>query len=70
MKAILGALIAVANTVPAFAMSLTPDSVRPPSPAPAPDLAVGLPALLAVAGAYVIARVLVRRSAAARTRQA
>jgi hypothetical protein len=62
LKYILGTLMAIASAVPAFAVSFSPDSVRPPNPAPSPDLAMGLPAVLAVAAAYVIARLIVRRS--------
>ena len=57
MKVILGTLIAIAGAYPALAFS-------PPVPAPAPDLGVGVPAVLAVIVAYVVARLVVRRAMA------
>ena len=59
MKMLAGFFIAIASAIPAFAVPTT----AVPRPAPTPDLAVGGPALLAVIGAYAIARLLVRRHA-------
>jgi hypothetical protein len=59
MKFLIGLFVAIAAAIPAFAVP--PTAV--PRPAPAPDLAVGVPAVLAVIGAYAIARLLVRRRA-------
>jgi hypothetical protein len=59
MKVLLGALIAVAGALPAFAFSVVPNSV--PRPAPAPDLGVGVSAVFAVIAAYMIARLVVRQ---------
>jgi hypothetical protein len=58
LKFLAGLLAAVASAAPAFAVPIS--SVPLPRPAPAPDLAIGAPAVLAVIGAYVIARLLVR----------
>lgn len=59
MRFLVGLFVAVASAVPAFAVPTT----AVPRPAPAPDLAVGGAAVLAVIGAYVIARLVVRRRA-------
>jgi len=59
MRFLVGFFVAVAGAIPAFAVPTT----AVPRPASAPDLAVGGPAALAVIGAYVIARLIVRRRA-------
>jgi hypothetical protein len=59
MRFLVGFFIAIASAVPALAVP----STAVPRPAPTPDLAVGVPAALAVIGAYVLARFLVRRRA-------
>jgi hypothetical protein len=55
MKFLVGFFVAIASGVPALAFAAVP--------APAPDLGVGAPAVLAVIGAYAIARLLIRRRA-------
>ena len=57
MKVILGTLIAIAGAYPALAFTV-------PVPAPVPDLGVGVPAVLAVIAAYVVARLVIRRAVA------
>jgi hypothetical protein len=57
LKFLLGILVAAASAAPAFALPLLP---RPhPVPVPLPELAVGAPAVIAVIGAYLLARLLV-----------
>lgn len=65
MKFLVGICLAAVSAAPAFAVSLpTLPILRPhPVPVPAPDLAIGVPAVLAVIGAYVVARLLVRQRA-------
>ena len=62
MRVLLGVLIAVVGSAPAFAF-LMGHHYRDPVPVPAPDLAVGGLAVAAVIAAYVVARLVVRRSA-------
>ena len=67
MKTLLGVLVAIVGAAPAFAVPVP----RPtPFPVPAPELAVGGPAALAVIGAYIIARLVIRRREAAKVRSA
>jgi hypothetical protein len=61
LKVLLGVLVAIVASAPAFAFLLG-DHYRHLVPAPAPALAVGGPAVLAVIAAYVIARLVIRRS--------
>ncbi len=65
MKFLIGSLIAAVSAAPTFAFSFIPLPIQRlhPMPAPAPDLAVGAPAVLAVIGAYLIARLLIRARA-------
>jgi hypothetical protein len=61
LKALISVLALVASAGPAFAFNLIP--LPRPHPAPAPDLGVGATAVLAVAAAYLLARLVIRRRA-------
>ena len=65
LKVLIGILVSLVGVAPAFAQGAW--WINHPAPAPAPDLAVGVPAVLAVIGAYVIARLVIRRRATAQT---
>lgn len=67
MKILLGVLVAMVTSAPAFAFLLG-HHYRQPVPVPAPDLAVGAPAVVAVIAAYAIARLAVRRRATAKVK--
>lgn len=62
MKALLGLLVAIVAPAPAFAFLLG-QHYRHPVPVPAPDLAVGGSAVVAVIAAYIIARLVIRHRA-------
>ncbi|HLY79385.1 MAG TPA: hypothetical protein VKQ70_08430 [Caulobacteraceae bacterium] len=63
MKFLLGILVAAVSAAPALALPLP--LPRPhPVPVPLPELAVGAPAVIAVIGAYFLARLLVPARAA------
>ncbi len=60
MKVLLGVVVAIVASVPAFAFLLG-HHYRQPIPAPAPELAVGAVAVVAVMATYVVARIAIRR---------
>ena len=62
MKVLLGLFVAIVSAAPALALPILPSPVARPSPAP--DLAIGAPAVLAALGAYVIARLLIQHRTA------
>lgn len=64
LKVLLGLLVSVVSGAAAFAVPILPSSV--PRPSPAPDLAIGAPAMLAAIGAFVLARLLIRHRAGRR----
>lgn len=64
MKVLLGMLIASVASAPAFAFLLG-HHYRQPVPVPAPELAVGGTAVVAVIATYVITRLAIRRRAKA-----
>jgi hypothetical protein len=63
LKVLVGILVSLAGVAPAFAGN-GGWALNHPSPAPAPDLAVGAPAVLAVIVAYAVARLVIRHRAA------
>jgi len=65
LKVLVGILVSLVGVAPAFAQGAW--WINHPAPAPAPDLAVGVPAVLAVIGAYAIARLVIRHRATAKT---
>jgi hypothetical protein len=62
LKVLLGVLVAIVASAPAFAFLLG-HHYRHPVPVPAPELAVGGLAALAVIAAYIIARLVILHSA-------
>ena len=62
LKVLLGLLVSLVGVAPALAQGSFIIN-HPPAPAPAPDLAVGEPAVLAVIAAYAIARLVIRHRA-------
>jgi hypothetical protein len=61
LKVLLGMLVSLVSVAPALAQGSF--IINHPAPAPAPDLAVGAPAVLAVIAAYAIARLVIRHRA-------
>jgi hypothetical protein len=62
LKVLVGILVSLVSVAPAFAGN-GGWALNHPAPAPAPDLAVGAPAVLAVIAAYAIARLVIRNRA-------